>query len=178
MGSEMCIRDRRGPAHSMYPQQGPPMGLSNRMPFNPGMNGMPGHPPGMMPQGRSIGFPFDAPGPGQPPPGFNHQPPLNHTSLVGHPPMQQVSSNEPPRPIMPTHSRQQSASEKERFEFAANQPIARPAPIQRPSSVKPQHDERDGSSPDIDDLSATLGSKALLADDDEPLPSSLSLIHI
>jgi len=163
---------QRGPM-PMYQQQGPPMGVPNRTPFGPGLNGMPIPPPGMMPQGRGMGFPFDASGPGQPPPGFSHPPPPNHSSPIGQPPPQHTPSSEPPRTTMPTHSRQQSASDKERFESAANQPIARPAPIQRPSSVKPQNEERDDAAADVDDLSAHLGSKALLADDDEPLPTSL-----
>lgn len=74
---------------------------------------------------------------------------------------------------MASHSRQPSASEKERFESAANQPIARPAPIQRPSSVKPHSQERRGSNTDLDDLSKHLGSSALLDDSDEPIPGNL-----
>jgi hypothetical protein len=69
-------------------------------------------------------------------------------------------------------------SEKERFEAAANQPIAqpiqRPAPIQRPSSVKPHSQERRGSNTDLDDLSKHLGSSALLDDSDEPMPPNLA----
>ncbi|EMC92750.1 hypothetical protein BAUCODRAFT_261372 [Baudoinia panamericana UAMH 10762] len=165
----------RGPM-PMYPQQqhhAPPMGVPNRMPFSPGINGMPPPPPGMMPpQGRGMGFPFDAPLGNQPPPGFGqqHAQPA-HTSAIGQPPMHH-SGPDAPRMGMPAHSRQPSVNEKERFESAANQPIARPAPIQRPSSVKPGSQERKGSNTDIDDLSKHLGSSALLADDDEPLPNA------
>ncbi|KAK3673026.1 Stress response protein nst1 [Recurvomyces mirabilis] len=159
----------RGPVPMYQQQHGPPMGVPNRMPFSPNMNGMPG-PPGMMqPPGRGMGFPFDGPGPQS---GFMPNHPPSHTSPMDHPQMQQQPPNaEPPRAELPGHSRQPSASEKERFESAANQPIARPAPIQRPSSVKPLADERKGSNSDLDDLSKHLGSSALLADDDEPLPT-------
>lgn len=157
----------------MYPHQGLPVGMQNRMPFGPGMNGMNGMPPpGMMPQqGRGMPFPFDAPGAGVPP-GFPHQ--LPHlppqTSPIGQPPGPPGFSA--PREGMPTHSRQASASEKDRFEgHGATQPIQRPAPIQRPSSVKPTSQERKGSNTDVDDLSRHLGSSALLDDSDEPMPS-------
>lgn len=170
------------------------MGMPNRMGFGgPGpMNGpggMPQPPPGMMPphqqqQGRGMGgaFPFDGPG-AQAPPGFMQQHQQhgphpqqqnqnqNQTSPIGQPgPANVPSASEAPRQI-PGHSRQQS-TDKERFESAANQPIARPAPIQRPSSVRPQSAERKGSNTDLDDLSKHLGSSALLADDDEPLPAN------
>ncbi|KAK5692467.1 Stress response protein nst1 [Elasticomyces elasticus] len=154
----------RGPM-PMFQQQhhGPPMGVPNRgMQFSPNMNGMPPPPPpGMMP-GR---YPFDSNGQG--PPNFMNQHP--HNNHIGQPPMQpmpEITRQELPA----THSRQPSINDKERFESAANQPIARPAPIQRPSSVKPQSRERQGSNTDLDDLSKHLGSSALLADDDEPLP--------
>lgn len=157
----------RGPMMPMYQQpNGPPLGVPNRMAFSPGHAGM--SPPGMMaPHNR--GFPFDAPTNGPAPPGFQaHQQPPAHTSPISQPPLQPTPGSEPPsRPEMPGHSRVQSASDKDRFESAANQPIARPAPIQRPSSVKPQTDTSD-----VEDLSKHLGSSALLADDDEPLPGS------
>lgn len=154
----------RGPMPGMFPNQGPPMGFPNRMSFGPpGMNGMNGMlpPPGMMPpQGR--GFPFDGPGMGNPPPGFGQmQPHLpNQTSPIGPPP----AGNEQ-RNSITGHSRQQS-SDKEPA------PIARPAPIQRPNSVKPP--SRNGSNPDMEDLSTHLGSSALLGDNDEPLLSNLA----
>ncbi|KAK3683122.1 Stress response protein nst1 [Vermiconidia calcicola] len=165
----------RGPM-PMYPQHGgPPMGAPNNRFGLPGMNGLPGPPPGMMmPQGRGMNFPFDASATGQqqPPPGFG--PPQtpqipNQTAPIGQPPVSAAPGGEISRSA---HSRQHSASEKERFESAANQPIARPAPIQRPSSVKPQSQERRGSNTDVDDLSKHLGSSALLDDSDEPMPTN------
>ncbi|KAK3068067.1 Stress response protein nst1 [Teratosphaeriaceae sp. CCFEE 6253] len=163
----------RGPMPMFQQQQhhGPPMGVPNRMPFNPNSNGMPPPPPGMMPpHGRGLGYPFDGPPGGQMPPGFAHQHQLNHAAPIGQPPMHHMPGPDAPRQDMPSHSRQPSASDKERFESAANQPIARPAPIQRPSSVRPPSQDRKGSNSDLDDLSKHLGSSALLADDDEPLP--------
>ena len=163
---------QRGPM-PMYPHQGPQMGVPNRF-GPPGMNGMSGPPPGMMaPQGR--GYPFDAPGVGQPPPGFGQpQPSQQPNPPTSQGPASTGSVGDTSRSAVPTHSRQHSASEKERFESAANQPIARPAPIQRPSSVKPSAEEAKGSNADIDDLSKHLGSSALLDDSDEPIPSNFA----
>ena len=164
---------QRGPM-PMYPPQhgGPPMGMQSRF-GHPPVNGMP---PGFVPpqqQGRGMGYPpFDMPGAGQPPPGFGppQQPQQQQVTPPIGPPA--TSGAEVARP-MASHSRQPSASEKERFESAANQPIARPAPIQRPSSVKPHSQERRGSNTDLDDLSKHLGSSALLDDSDEPLSANL-----
>lgn len=167
---------QRGPMPMYPPHAGPPMGMQNNRFGLPNLNGLPQSPPNMMPpQGRGMGYPFDAPGAGQPPPGFgpphmSQQP--NTTPPIGQPPVSAAPGGEVSR--MPTHSRQQSASDKERFESAANQPIARPAPIQRPSSVKPQSQERRGSNTDIDDLSKHLGSSALLDDSDEPIPHNMN----
>lgn len=161
---------QRGPM-PMFPQQPPHnMGFPNGLGFGtPGMNGM-GPPPGMMmpPQGRP--FPFDN-GPGimgQPPPGFGQHPSHhpNHSSPVGQPP---TSGIEAQRQSMSGHSRQPS-SDKDRLDSAASQPIARPAPIQRPGSVRPSGPDRNGSNGDVDDLSKHLGSSALLDDSDEPCP--------
>lgn len=86
------------------------------------------------------------------------------------------------RDSMPTHShsRQQSLDTPTLDSlsiFPPAQPISRPAPIQRPSSVAPQradeyhrHDQSD-----VDDLSNHLGSSALLDDNDEPFPTDTSL---
>ena len=69
-----------------------------------------------------------------------------------------------------SHSRNTSAS-FERSAFEQTQPIARPAPIQRPSSVAPHQQGQDGlrANVDVDDLSNHLGSSALLDDTDVPL---------
>ncbi|KAF2723053.1 hypothetical protein K431DRAFT_301992 [Polychaeton citri CBS 116435] len=181
----------RGPMPGMhgFPQQhhSQPVGFANRGFGAPGMhagaNGMPAPPPGMgmHPHGRGMstaGFGFDNLGAGAPPPGFGGpQMPMQHsatqsqaTSPIGPPPPgnapNDVTSRQPP-----AHSRQQSL-EKERFESAANQPIARPTPIQRPSSVRPQDQLRKGPKNDVEDLSKHLGSSALLDDTDEPILSA------
>ena len=160
----------RGPMQ-MFQHQGLPGHMQNRMNYAPGLGNVPLPPPGMVaPQGRGLGFPFDAPGPSQPPPGFAQHPPPqpNRTSPVGQP--QVAPGGDAQRPLMPSHSRQQSASDKERFESAANQPIARPAPIKRPGAVKTSGLDRQESNTDVDDLSRHLGSSALLDDSDEPMP--------
>ncbi|KAL6718934.1 Stress response protein nst1 [Lecanora helva] len=76
-----------------------------------------------------------------------------------------------------THSRNTSASfDRSGFDTpitpAQTQPIARPAPIKRPSSVAPyQQGDDHATKPDVDDLSNHLGSSALL-DDNDPLLNS------
>jgi hypothetical protein len=153
----------RGPM-PMYPHQGPPMSIGNRLPFNPNMNGMPG-PPGMN-TAPGRGFGFDMTGPNQPPPGFMHQHPGNHISSIG----QQLAGShaaEIQRNGDSTHSRQPSTSERDRFDTTtASQPIARPAPIGRPSSVKPPSDRRN-THVGADETSKHLGSSALLDDTDD-----------
>ncbi|KAG0649776.1 Stress response nst1 [Hyphodiscus hymeniophilus] len=138
----------------MFPHQplGAPMRpLPNGMPMHPGFNMH------QMPQGR--GFPLQ-----HPPPGFTQQMP-NNLGGIG---QSFAKENAPPSQ---THSRQQSASFEKGTDSAPGppaQPIARPAPIGRPSSVV--HGTRRGNN-DMDDLSSHLGSSALLDDSDEPLTS-------
>ena len=167
---------QRGPG-PMFPQHGgPPMGVPNRFGLpNTAMNGLPQSPPSMLPgHGRGMGYPFDQPGQGPPPPGFGMPQPPPHqqqsqqlpiqTPPIGSAPISAAPGGDPrsSRSSVPSHSRHQSGSEKERFESAANQPIARPAPIQRPSSVKPPNDRYGASSTDIEDSNKPLGSSALL----------------
>ncbi|SMR47109.1 unnamed protein product [Zymoseptoria tritici ST99CH_1A5] len=168
-GPAMPNLSHRGPMQ-MFPQQGPHMGMPNRMPFGPGMNGI--GPPGMMMQPNQRIFPFDGPG-SQPPPGFGHTPhPAlpQQTSPIGPP---QAAPGGEQRSSTAGHSRQPSL-DKERFESTANQPISRPAPIKRPGSDKPPGADRSGPTPDVDDLSKHLGSSALLDDTDEPMPPNLA----
>ncbi|RHZ67510.1 putative stress response protein Nst1 [Aspergillus thermomutatus] len=73
------------------------------------------------------------------------------------------------------HSRQPSGSfERSPLESHTQpMPISRPSPIKRPSST--QQDQQKGTTQrDVDDLSAHLGSSALLDDTDVPLSSNLS----
>lgn len=154
---------QHGPAHQrqpmpMYPHQAPiggqfrpfqsPNGVQGPPP--PGMNGL-----GAMPHGR--GFPTESTL------GFQQHP----LPPVG------MSSAAPgfgmTRDTMPSHTRQHSASDKLNMDappaVGSNPPISRPAPIQRPSSIKP-------SNGGVDDLNKHLGSSALLEDDaDDPLPT-------
>lgn len=128
----------------------------NGMPFPPGINGM-----RPLPHGRGA---MD----------MSHQvPPLSNTA---------GNINVGPymsRDTMPTHShsRQPSASFTG-FDVSdlptQTQPIARPTPIQRPSSVAPSQlsGNHVSANTNVDDLSNHLGSSALLDDTDIPLSSN------
>ena len=84
-----------------------------------------------------------------------------------------------------THSRNTSASfDRSALETpsisAQTQPIARPAPIKRPSSVTP-HQQTEDSRPrntDVDDLSSHLGSSALIDDTDDFGPQEDESRHL
>jgi hypothetical protein len=143
--------------------------------FNPGFNGA----PGMLPR-------FPGPDPhmyGQQPfhpPGFRSQPPPAH---FGYPPGiniprqnmhkgrgSPVDAGTPQAPIgsaapgsyPSSHMRQLSGSyDRPPGDHAVTQPIARPAPIERPSSL-PHRDDND-----VDELNTRLGSSALLEGTDD-----------
>lgn len=129
------------------------------MPFPPGINGS-----RQMPQGRAG----------------NMDPPIPQVSAGSFPGVgpNDLNRYNMPRDNLPahSHSRNTSASfERSAFETpgipAQVQPIARPAPIKRPSSVAP-HQQSQSIAPtnaaEIDDLSNHLGSSALVGDDDGP----------
>lgn len=88
------------------------------------------------------------------------------------------------RENMPSHSHSRHSSatfERSQFENpsipAQAHPIARPAPIQRPSSTAPQQPRDNNRGPanvDIDDLNNHLGSSALLDDTDIPMAPTIS----
>jgi hypothetical protein len=142
------------------PQQ--PIGAPFPRSFGP-PNGMPGPPPGMGGPGMPP-FPRGMP---EGPPGFGGQ-------LSGVPPFGGVFADAMPARTIPgsQHSRQQSGSstvDQPPIGAGAGQPIRPPAPIQRPSSVKPG-DQNKGRPGDIDELANHLGSSALLDDDDSPVP--------
>jgi len=141
----------RIPPEMMFPHQ-PPIGGAFRPMVGP--NGLPIH-PGMnmhqMPQGR--GFPMP-----QPPPGFAQNPNATGISGIG----QAFGKDN-----VHIHSRHQSAS-YENPPAQPAQPIARPAPVGRPSSVV-NGQRRGDSNLDADDSSNHLGSSALLDGSDEPL---------
>lgn len=151
----------------------PPGFGAGRMPYDPsfphpqmggqfrpmaGQNGIPG-PPGMnihqMPQGR--GFPLQ-----NPPPGFSQSP--GGFGGIGQP--FGISKDSIPAQ---SHSRHPSSSFEMPISVPVTQPIGRPAPIGRPSSVV--HGQRHGENlkNEVDDLSNALGSSALIDDSDEPL---------
>ncbi|KAF1842136.1 uncharacterized protein K460DRAFT_345734 [Cucurbitaria berberidis CBS 394.84] len=142
------------PGLNGYPSQGPimpsMMGPRPGVPFfppqPPGAQNFRGFPPPGMPTPQmGRGFPMEGPPGFSAPPGFAGP---NHAFGMG----------------VPSHSRQGSGSFESPIAAPQAQPIQRPAPIQRPSSVKP-HDENTGS--DVDDLAKHLGSKALLDDEDD-----------
>lgn len=136
----------------MFPQ---PMGGQYRPP-----NSIPIHPGHQIPQGR--GFPIP-----HPPPGFSQSPIGSAGGSFG---SQQESIP------MQSHSRHHSGSFEKPFEgltsLLPTQPIARPAPIGRPSSVVHGHRHGDSGKNEVDDLSNHLGSSALLDDSDEPITSA------
>lgn len=140
----------------------------NGLPYPPGMNGMNLMRP--FPQGR--GGPLEA--------SMAHmsmEPSIRPTAATHNAGLVGIN-----RETIPSHShsRQSSATfERSHFENpslpAQANPIARPAPIQRPSSTAP-HQQRDSNrrsaNIEVEDLSSHLGSSALLDDTDEPLSAS------
>ena len=166
-----------GPPLSPITQQAPhhPVAHSNHAPIGSGP-----YRNFMTPNG--IPFPPGINGPGQMPPGRGGMmgAPLPHVSTSG---LTNANANDVGRYGMSrdnlpsqTHSRNTSASfDKSGFDSpnvaSQTQPIARPAPIQRPSSVAPYQQGEDSGprASDIDDLSNHLGSSALLDDNDAPL---------
>lgn len=130
-----------------------PLSGPNGMHMPPGMNGMP------MQQGRGFQ-------PQNGPPGFTQ---MSNSAIGG---IGQSFGGHKESPPAQSHSRQQSASlEKPAFEgvVPTTQPIARPGPIGRPSSIVQGQQSTEN---DIDGLSSHLGSSALLDDSDEPLSNN------
>ncbi|KAJ9389187.1 hypothetical protein DTO063F5_2347 [Paecilomyces variotii] len=146
----------------MYPPSSGPMGgqfrgfpAPNGITVPPGVNGSRPVPPGR-------GFPLD---PGHGLPFYGQQP------IGGSLPTQGIRSQ--------AHSRQTSGSfDRPSLDSQTQtQPISRPSAIKRPSSTSPHDQQKEGAPPshsDIDDLSAHLGSSALLNDSDAPFTSNLS----
>ncbi|GES58388.1 stress response protein nst1 [Aspergillus terreus] len=142
------------------PHSGP---LMNQLRGFPAPNGIP-IPPGIngtRPLAPGRGFPLE-PAPGLP---FHTQQPIagafaSHQGGLSH-----------------GHSRQPSGS----FERSPLEPHAQPFPISRPSPIKrppstqqEQSDANRATQRDVDNLSAQLGSSALLDDTDIPFTSNLS----
>ncbi|GLA68361.1 stress response protein nst1 [Aspergillus tubingensis] len=121
----------------------------NGLPVLPSMNGTRPMPPGR-------GFPLD-PGHGL---AFHQQPITNAFAAQ-------------PSGLSHAHSRQPSSSFERSPLDAHAFPISRPSPIKRPSSTQQDQNNRSAQR-DVDDLSAHLGSSALLDDSDVPFTSNLS----
>ncbi|PGH10447.1 hypothetical protein GX51_00206 [Blastomyces parvus] len=166
----MTSRIPLGHEMHMYSNQQGPLGGQFRgfpspdgIPMAPGINGTRPMIPGRgfpLDTGHGLSFPSQPLGPG--PISSPQQPQIPRETGRGQ-----------------THSRQASASfERSPLENQPqNLPISRPAPIQRPASTTPHNNSRNETKPeqsDIDDLSAQLGSSALLDDTDVPLTSSIS----
>ncbi|KAI5800908.1 hypothetical protein FPQ18DRAFT_365510 [Pyronema domesticum] len=143
---------------------GIPMMPSGQMPFAHGpsyprgfSNGLPmpmQQPPGMRPissQGRGL-FMQDVPM--HPPPGVPYPPPGS--------PFINRAVDPIIMPSMGSHNRIPSGS--------FDSPHRQPAPIARPSSVAPTRASDEG----VEEISKVMGSRALLEDDDEPLPENMS----
>ena len=187
--SQASSHTQHGQPASPMPPIGPPPGMQGPPGLNmgnmpPGLNGFHGQGP-MMPgmMGPRSNMPFfpQQPGPqnfrGFPPPGMSMPRGFPMDGPPGLPPMPGFPGTNQLPPFgmgMATHSRQGSRS----FERLSNmespitapssQPIQRPAPIQRPSSVKPNEENRRKHSAEVDELADHLGSKALLDGKDIP----------
>jgi hypothetical protein len=163
------------PLNGFQHSQAPPMRNQQAMfPISPAQNA------GQFRQQAPLSMPPGPPGmvaPGMPPIGrmFSDMPPGLQQPVPGlgatHPPpgFGAVGRDIPIPHGMTGHARQTSGSSST-FEHpigtAPPHAVQRPAPIQRPSSVKPHEDPRFPGH-DIDELSHQLGSSALLDDSDE-----------
>lgn len=123
------------------------------------------------------------------PPGMNGMRPLSHARGTMDPPLSQASAIPVspanvgpyiPRDSMPSHSHSRNTSSSfSNFEVPSTptqtQPIARPTPIHRPSSVAPNQQSENSPATmnsEMDDLSNHLGSSALLDDTDIAMTSN------
>ena len=139
---------------------GPPLGAPGMMPnMMPPMPMYQGPPTGNQQRFASSGMQY--------PPGFARPfQPGQQIPFVPHPPGQgPPTGNQQSAPKQPVHSRQPSIDNG-----SQPIPISRPGPIARPSSTTPDKQRLVRKSPDaeLDQLTAQLGSKALLDDSDAP----------
>ncbi|KAF3924693.1 hypothetical protein AA313_de0206513 [Arthrobotrys entomopaga] len=183
------------PSHMSPPPGVPaPEGFGMAIPNHPFMP--PGHrsgpipltmlpPPGQLGFGMNIfrGFPVPAtnpPMPLVPPPGnLRGFPPPNTRPFMGNDfPQPLPGSTFPPPPgspfmrqenIQTGHQRQPSGDHTESNPASTPKPIHRPTPIQRPTNAAPGGPV---SKINIDELSTSLGSSALLGDDEPEEPSA------
>jgi len=162
---------QRVPAHdpSMFPHQ-PHFNGHQYRPFM-APNGFP-YPSGMNGVGLMRSFPQGRGGPVEPQmTSLSMGPPIGSTTAT-----HSAGSFSMPRENHSSHSHSRHSSatfERSHFENPAlAHPIARPAPIQRPSSTAPyqQRDSNRGpANVDIEDGNSHLGSSALLDDTDVPM---------
>lgn len=172
-----------------YPPNFAPMmpGGPSRVPMQEPLFG--NQPPIGSPQQRHLtpgALPF--------PPGMSATRQASVPTTQGHPgpaALSQANSNAQyimTRDTMPSHSRSHSRQTSTSLERSAmempstpavTQPIARPAPIRRPSSVAPhqQGEKERARKAEVDDLTDHLGSSALLDDTDVPLTSAGNQHH-
>ncbi|KAK6528938.1 Stress response protein nst1, variant 2 [Orbilia ellipsospora] len=183
------------PSHMSPPPGVPtPEGFGMTMPNHPFMP--PGHrsgpipltmlpPPGQLGFGMNVfrGFPVPSPNPPMPlvpPPGnLRGFPPPNTRPFMGNDfPQPLPGSSFPPPPGSPFmrqeniqvgHQRQPSGDHTETNPASTPKPIHRPTPIQRPTNATPGGPV---SKINIDELSTSLGSSALLGDDEPEEPSA------
>jgi hypothetical protein len=153
--------------------QRPPMGQMPQFPLGNVGNQFPGHPfgpPGMSGPPPGFGMPGMAPfqrGFPDAPPGLYQQPPGMGMNSAA-PGVIAARPENTPQPSGTPHSRQHSGSFDGHVGTPQPQAIQRPAPIQRPSSVKPEQGE-DKMGKEVDEMANHLGSASLLDDNDEPL---------
>ena len=169
-GSTIPKAAQRGPIPeaAMFSHQAPYNGYRPFMGPNPSA-----YPPGLGGPTPMRPFPQGRGGPVESPSALmSTGPPMGPMPAAHHPAQYNIPrDNIPPHS---SHSRQSSASLENSIPPQA-QPIARPAPIQRPSSTAPQQQGesyRKSAHADLDDLSNHLGSSALLDDTDVPLSSN------
>ena len=177
-----------GPPPGVTPSDGvfnmPPMGLNGPIPMQPFLTGMPQRqngipmftgqmPPLGNPQYRGFAAPNGLPIQLTPAPGT--RPMVNHQGRGIF--MGDMSHQLPPGvPLPPAGS--PFGTRAEPVLMSGHSPIPsgsfdavhRPTPIQRPSSVAPHRNGDD----QVDELSKVMGSRALLEDDDDPLPENMS----
>ncbi|KAI1973702.1 Stress response protein nst1 [Ophidiomyces ophidiicola] len=149
---------------SGYPNQNRPVGDQFRGFVAPESIPLPPGIAAPRPFGQGRGFPID---------GVHGSLPFHPSGGTGSAPAQQSPAVQTPATSF-AHVRQPSLSfDKSPLE---NQPISRPAPIQRPASTVPHDQHKNSESKtnhqEIDELSAQLGSSALLDDSDIPLTST------
>ncbi|KAK2750981.1 Stress response protein nst1 [Myotisia sp. PD_48] len=162
MGMGMGHRTSLGHDASMYQTSNMPMssqfrsmGSADTIPMPPGITGPRNPVPGRGFGLDSTPLPF--------------HPSLSGAGTIGAHPIQSSRDG-----MSHAHAGQASSFERSPLEtIPQSQPLSRPAPIQPPSSSMP-HDDLKSSAPDVDDLSAQLGSSALLDDKAVPLSSGPS----